>query len=146
MAQAKTLIKEDIMRVIDCIKTVQFVQRIRATMLITHITGLRIGEVACFHWRDAMNLDSSVKDEIRLLFDMTKGEIGRRVYLNAKLCKELPAYALKKCAWYTAIHSLQAKSASRRDSMQIVLLKHLPCCKMVQEISGIFTTAHAEVF
>ena len=93
MAQAKTLTKEEMTRVLDYINTRRFAQRNRAMMLLTHLAGLRIGEVACLRWSDVMNLDGTVKDEIRLLPDMTKGRHARTVFVNAKLKAELQAYA-----------------------------------------------------
>jgi len=49
-------------------------------------------------WSDVMNLDGSVKDEIRLLPDMTKGKHARTVFVNIKLREELQAYAANsKC-------------------------------------------------
>jgi len=93
MAQAKTLTKEEITRVLDYINTRRFSQRNRAMMLLTHLAGLRIGEVACLRWSDVMNLDGTVKDEIRLLPDMTKGRHARTVFINAKLNAVLQAYA-----------------------------------------------------
>ena len=47
MAQAKTLTKDELSRVLDYINTRRFAQRNRAMMLLTHLAGLRIGEVAC---------------------------------------------------------------------------------------------------
>jgi len=45
-----------------------------------------------------MNLDGTVKDEIRLLPDMTKGRHARTVFVNIKLREELQAYAAQaKC-------------------------------------------------
>ena len=93
MAQAKTLTKEEMTHVLDYINTRRFAQRNRAMMLLTHLAGLRIGEVACLRWSDVMNLDGTVKDEIRLLPDMTKGRHARTVFVNAKLKAELQAYA-----------------------------------------------------
>ena len=61
MAQAKTLTKEEMTRVLDYINTRRFSQRNRAMMLLTHLAGLRIGEVACLRWCDVMNLDVTVK-------------------------------------------------------------------------------------
>jgi len=98
MAQAKTLTKEEMMRVLDYINTRRFAQRNRVMMLLTHLAGLRIGEVACLRWSDVMNLDGKVKDEIRLLPDMTKGRHARTVFVNIKLREELQAYAAQaKC-------------------------------------------------
>ena len=47
MAQAKTLTKQEMTRVLDYIRTRRFAPRNRAMMLLTHLAGLRIGEVAC---------------------------------------------------------------------------------------------------
>jgi len=80
-------------RVLDYINTRRFAPRNRAMMLLTHLAGLRIGEVACLRWSDVMNLDGKVKDEIRLLPDMTKGRHARTVFVNIKLREELQSYA-----------------------------------------------------
>ena len=93
MAQAKTLTKEEIARVLDYISTRRFAPRNRAMMLLTHLAGLRIGEVAGLRWSDVMNQDGTVKDEIRLLPDMTKGRHPRTVFVNIRLREELAAYA-----------------------------------------------------
>ncbi len=98
MAQAKTLTKDELARVLDYIDTRRFAQRNRAMMLLTHLAGLRIGEVACLRWSDVINTDGTVKEEIRLLPDMTKGRHARTVFVNVKLCEELQAYAAQaKC-------------------------------------------------
>jgi len=93
MAQAKTLTREEMTRVLDYIRTRRFAPRNRAMMLLTHLAGLRIGEVACLRWSDVINLDGAVKDEIRLLPDMTKGRHARTVFVNIRLREELQAYA-----------------------------------------------------
>jgi integrase/recombinase XerD len=93
MAQAKTLTKEEITRVLDYIRTRRFAPRNRAMMLLTHLAGLRIGEVAGLRWSDVMNQDGTVKEEIRLLPDMTKGRHPRTVFVNIRLRDELAAYA-----------------------------------------------------
>jgi len=98
MAQAKTLTKEEITRVLDYISTRRFAPRNRAMMLLTHLAGLRIGEVPCLRWSDVINQDGTVKDEIRLLPDMTKGRHARTVFVNIRLREELAAYAAQaKC-------------------------------------------------
>jgi integrase/recombinase XerD len=93
MAQAKTLTKEEITQVLDYIRTRRFAPRNRAMMLLTHLAGLRIGEVACLRWSDVMNQDGTVKEEIRLLPDMTKGRHARTVFVSIRLLEELAAYA-----------------------------------------------------
>jgi integrase/recombinase XerD len=93
MAQAKTLTKEEITQVLDYISTRRFAPRNRAMMLLTHLAGLRIGEVAGLRWSDVINQDGTVKEEIRLLPDMTKGRHARTVFVNIRLREELAAYA-----------------------------------------------------
>jgi len=93
MAQAKTLTKEEITRVLDYIRTRRFAPRNRAMMLLTHLAGLRIGEVAGLRLSDVINQDGTVKEEIRLLPDMTKGRHPRTVFVNIRLREELAAYA-----------------------------------------------------
>ena len=98
MAQAKTLTTAEIERLLTHINTRKYAARNRSMMLLTHWAGLRIGEVACLRWSDVMNLDGTVKDEIRLLPDMTKGRHARTVFVSVKLKAELQAYALQaKC-------------------------------------------------
>ena len=93
MAQAKTLTTAEIERVLSYINARKYAARNRCMMLLTHWAGLRIGEVACLRWSDVTHSDGTVKDEIRLLPDMTKGRHARTVFVSAKLREELQAYA-----------------------------------------------------
>ena len=83
MAQAKTLTITEIERLLAHINTRKYAARNRSMMLLTHWAGLRIGEVACLRWSDVTNSDGQVKDEIRLLPDMTKGRHARTVFVSA---------------------------------------------------------------
>jgi integrase/recombinase XerD len=51
-------------------------------MLLTHLAGLRIGEVAALRWADVIARDGTVKDEVRLLAAMTKGGHARTIFIN----------------------------------------------------------------
>ena len=98
MAQAKTLTTAEIERLLAHINTRKYAARNRSMMLLTHWAGLRIGEVACLRWSDVTTTDGEIKDEIRLLPDMTKGRHARTVFVSAKLKTELQAYAQQaKC-------------------------------------------------
>ena len=83
----------DIEQLLNYISKRKYAARNRSMMLLTHWAGLRIGEVACLRWSDVTNSDGKVKDEIRLLPDMTKGRHARTVFVSAKLKAELQAYA-----------------------------------------------------
>jgi integrase/recombinase XerD len=93
MAQAKTLTQAEIEQLLTYIDTRKYAARNRSMLLLTHWAGLRIGEVAGLRWSDVTTTDGLVKDEIRLLPDMTKGRHARTVFVSAKLKAELQAYA-----------------------------------------------------
>ena len=98
MTQAKTLTAVEIERLLTHITKRKYAARNRSMMLLTHWAGLRIGEVACLRWSDVTTTDGQVKDEIRLLPDLTKGRHARTVFVSAKLKTELQAYAAQaKC-------------------------------------------------
>ena len=98
MAQAKTLSTAEIQQLLTHITTRKYAARNRSMMLLTHWAGLRIGEVACLRWSDVTTTDGTVKDEIRLLPDMTKGRHARTVFVSAKLKAELQVYSQQaKC-------------------------------------------------
>ena len=61
-------------------------------LLITHWAGLRVGEVAALRIGDAVAADGSIKPEIRLLPEQTKGRHARTVFLGERLRKELAVY------------------------------------------------------
>ena len=92
MAQAKTLTAADIDQLLAYINTRKYAARNRAMALLTHWAGLRIGEVACLRWCDVVTSEGQIKDEIRLLPDMTKGRQARTAFINARLKAELQAY------------------------------------------------------
>ncbi len=98
MAQAKTLTTAEIERLLTHINARKYAARNRSMMLLTHWAGLRIGEVACLRWSDVTTTDGEIKDEIRLLPDMTKGRHARTVFVSGKLKAELQVYAQQaKC-------------------------------------------------
>jgi integrase/recombinase XerD len=93
MAQAKTLTKQDLDKLLNYINSKRHAQRNRVMMLLTHLAGLRIGEVAALRWADVITRDGTVKDEVRLLPAMTKGNHARTIFINERLKAELQAYA-----------------------------------------------------
>ena len=98
MAQAKTLTQAEIEHLVEHIDTRKYAARNKAMILLTHLGGLRVGEVACLRWSDVVTSEGVVKDEIRLLPDMTKGRHARTVFVSAKLKAVLQAYAAQaKC-------------------------------------------------
>ena len=93
MKQAKTLTAAELRRVTDSIATRAHAARNRAMLMMTHLAGLRVGEVAQLTWTDVINAEGRVREEVRLNADQTKGRHPRTVYISPKLQKELQAYA-----------------------------------------------------
>jgi integrase/recombinase XerD len=92
MSQAKVLNSTELRRVLDYTATRKHGARNRAMLLLTHYAGMRVGEVASLRLCDVLNDSGSIKDEIRLKPDQTKGRYARTVYLNARMQKELFQY------------------------------------------------------
>ena len=90
--QAKTLTSVDIRRILDFIALKKHAARNRAMFLVTLYAGLRVGEVASLRYMDVLDIDNEVRDEIRLDASVTKRNIARTVFVNAKLRKELKYY------------------------------------------------------
>ena len=53
---------------------------------------MRVGEVAALRINDVLNSDNTIKGEVRLMPDQTKGKHARTVYLNERMQKELANY------------------------------------------------------
>lgn len=90
--QAKTLTSVDVKRILDFIALKKHAARNRAMFLVTLYAGLRVGEVASLRYMDVLDIDNEVRDEIRLDASVTKGNVARTVFVNAKLRKELKYY------------------------------------------------------
>ena len=93
--QAKTLTPAEVRRVMDFIATRPHAARNRAMLLMTHQAGMRVGEVAALRYCDVLNGDGSIRDEIHLSAEQTKGKHSRTVFVNIKMRKELALYVIE---------------------------------------------------
>ncbi len=92
MAQAKTLTQADLDQVLAYIASRSFALRNRVMLLTGFYSGMRCGEIASLSVADVCNADGTVKSEIRLTADQTKGRHPRTVFVPQKLRAELQAY------------------------------------------------------
>jgi len=90
--QAKTLTAEELRRVLDYTATRKHSARNRALLMTTHLSGMRVGEVASLRNNDVLDVDGNIRTEIRLSAEQTKGNEARVVFVNDKLRKELELY------------------------------------------------------
>jgi integrase/recombinase XerD len=92
MKQARTLNEKELNLLLLYINTRKYAARDRLCVLLTYWAGMRIGEVAALRLKDVLEIDGTVKQEINLTADMTKGKFSRTVVLAEKLRKEIRVY------------------------------------------------------
>lgn len=92
MAQAKTLTQAELDQVLRYASTKKYPERNRALILTSFLTGMRVAEIASLTMGDVLNQDGSVKNEIRLSAQQTKGGHPRTVFVSSKLKAELELY------------------------------------------------------
>lgn len=92
MAQAKTLTPQELRQALGQASLSRHAARDKAMLLLTHLAGMRVGEVAALRVGDVLDSEGNVKSELRLQAHQTKGNIGRVVFINERLQKELAAY------------------------------------------------------
>jgi len=89
MPQAKVLTEKELKRVLKVIDSKRHSSRNRCMFLMTHLCGTRIKETCAIRIQDAINSDGSIKSEIRLSSEQTKGAKGRVVYVSEAMQKKL---------------------------------------------------------
>ncbi len=119
MSQAKTLTPTEVEQVLNYIATHSFPLRNRAMFLTGLWSGMRVGEIASLSVGNVMNSDGTVKAEIRLTADQTKGRQPRTVFLPQKLQEELQGYlALRQPA--IPSHPLFVTAGRKRFSANVM--------------------------
>jgi integrase/recombinase XerD len=93
MKQAKTLTPPEMRQALGQAALSRHAQRDRAMLLCTTLAGMRVGEVAALRVGDVLDARGVAKAEIRLQAHQTKGHVGRTVFINERLQKELAQYA-----------------------------------------------------
>ena len=63
-----------------------------ALILTSFLGGLRVAEIASLKMGDVLNLDGTIKNEIRLSAAQTKGKHPRTVFVSQRLQTELANY------------------------------------------------------
>ena len=92
MSQAKVLTEKEIKKVIKVIESKRHASRNRCMFMMTHMSGARIGEIASLRICDVLASDGTIKTEVYLSADQTKGSKGRTLYLSEKLRNEIELF------------------------------------------------------
>ncbi len=96
MKQARTLNDKELNLLLLYTSTRKYAERDRCMLLMTYFGGMRIGEVAATKIKDVLAADGTIKQEINLTAEQTKGKFARTVVLNDKLRKEIMGYLLTR--------------------------------------------------
>lgn len=106
MKQAKTLRADEIKRVLAYVATRRHAIRDRAIIVTSFQSGMRAHEMASLRIGDVVDEAGNVRSEIILKPEQTKGRLSRRVFVNARLRKELAIYIKHVCAGLSASEPL----------------------------------------
>jgi len=92
MAQAKVVTQAELDQVLRYVSTKRYAKRDRCLLLTSFWSGMRVGEIAQLKMGDVVNEDGSIKNEIRLSAQQTKGNTSRVVFIPQKLKEEIADY------------------------------------------------------
>ncbi len=93
MKQARVLTDAEFKRVLAVVAQMKHASRNRLALMMSHLAGLRVGEIAALTLRDVIDCDGKVREQLRLSAEITKGGHARVVFLNEKLRREIERYA-----------------------------------------------------
>lgn len=92
MAQARTLNEQEIEQVLEHTKARKHAERDRCLILTSHLSGMRVGEIAALTVGHVLAPNGTIRSEIRLSASQTKGKHARTVFINQRLRDEWSAY------------------------------------------------------
>ena len=92
MSQAKSLTNDEIEKVLTYIAGRNFALRNRVLFLTSLYSGMRAKEISCLKISNVLNSDGTVRGEVHLTAEMTKGKHSRTVYISEKLKTEWQRY------------------------------------------------------
>ena len=122
MTQAKTLTPAEIAHALAYVAQRGFALRNRVMLLTGLWSGMRVGEIASLRVGDVRNGDGTIRAEVRLTPEQTKGRHARTVFLPEKLRMEIASYLALRGA-VKAEHPLFI-TAGRRAFSANVLAQH----------------------
>ncbi|WP_323688669.1 MULTISPECIES: tyrosine-type recombinase/integrase [unclassified Rhizobium] len=89
MKQARVLTDAEFKRLLAVVAQMKHAGRNRLALMLSHLAGLRVGEIAALTLRDVIDSDGMVREQLRLSAEVTKGGHARVVFVNDKLRREI---------------------------------------------------------
>ena len=92
MKQARVLTDVELKRLLAVIAQGKHSARNRFAIMLSHLAGLRVGEIASLRVGDVVDRDDQVRDQIRLRAEDTKGGQPRVVFVGERLRREVDRF------------------------------------------------------
>ncbi|KAA0682016.1 tyrosine-type recombinase/integrase [Roseomonas genomospecies 6] len=92
MKQARVLTEQEQKRLLAVVAQGRHAARNRMAVMLSYLAGLRVGEIAALTWGDVLDSNGTVREQVRLAAEITKGGHARVVFVNDRLRKELERY------------------------------------------------------
>jgi integrase/recombinase XerD len=127
MKQARVLTERDVKKVIDYIEAFdRHAERNRTMVLLCYYLGLRVCELAALRFEDCFNERGEVNDVVFLSHNQTKGDKGRRVFLNKKAQQTLNRYSRSNVSGLQQGYLFKTQKSKRFNTNALTqLLKRL---------------------
>jgi len=140
MAQAKTLTKTELKRVVHVTNSCsRYAARDVTMLLLTHLCGLRIGEVANLCVDDVRDTDGTIRTEIRLDAERTKNNHARTIFVPKQMQRQLKTYL--KTARKQSLHGFLFSTQKSQQFSANTATQHLQRLYARAGISG--ATSHS---
>ena len=92
MKQARVLTEAELKRVLATVGETRHGARNRMAVMLPHLAGLRVGEIAVLTIKDVIDSEGKVREQIRLAAAITKGGHARVVFVSERLRREIERY------------------------------------------------------
>ena len=90
--RARVLSDQDLERVLSAIARRRYADRNRAAIMLSHLAGMRVGEIANLRLSDVLDADDEVRAHIVLRGEAGKHGEARLIPVNSRLRQELERY------------------------------------------------------
>ncbi|MEJ5080581.1 tyrosine-type recombinase/integrase [Ochrobactrum sp. MYb379] len=92
MKQARVLTDAEFKRLLAVVAQSRHAGRNRLALMLSHMAGLRVGEIAALIIQDVIDGEGNVREQLRLRAEITKGGHARVIFVNEKLRREIERY------------------------------------------------------
>lgn len=92
MRQARVLTNPEFKRLLAVVAQRKHAARDRVALILSHLAGLRVGEIAGLILRDMFEASGDVREQLRVRASIAKGGHERVVFLSERLRKEIERY------------------------------------------------------